>query len=209
MSLTGSFPALNLSVLAAVHAMHLHAVVISSLGSSSWGANQPEMTWADMEKVLLDKGMISAGSTAMTMGGGGDWGGGLSVDGKEILFKKIRKSNAKFLNAKSLPQAIGMKLTTYGNLDRYKCFINVGGGQAALGRGPGGRLLPTGFLKQFPKDGPFESGEVDGLVFYFLRQEIPVIHLLEIHHIAKVWGISTSWEPHIEPGKSQVYFLEE
>jgi len=207
-SLSGSFPGLNLAVLAAVHAMHLHAIIISSLGSSSWGANQPEMTWADMEKLLLDKGMISEGSAAMTMGGGGDWGGGLSLDGKEILFNKIRKSKAKFLDAESLDQAIGMKLKLYGDLDQYKCFINVGGGQAALGRGPGGRSLPTGLLKRFPEDGPYESGEVDGLVFYFLRQHIPVIHLLEIHRIAKDWGISTSWKPYIEPGKSQVYFME-
>jgi hypothetical protein len=32
---------------------------------------------------------------------------------------------------------------------------------------------------------------------------------LEIHRIAKEWGISTSWKPYIEPGKSPVYFLED
>ena len=208
-SLTGSFPALNLAAFAAIQTLNLHAVTVSSLGASSWGANQPEMTWVDMERLLMDNGLIINGSDAITMGGGGDRGGGLPLEGQEILMRKIQESGILFLDPKSLIQAIGMKLTFYGNLDQYKCFINIGGGQAALGRGPGGRTLPTGLLRTFPEDGPFESGEVDGVIFYFLRQGIPVIHLLEIHRIARRWGITTSPKSFTQPGKSPVYFLEE
>ena len=208
-SVSGSFPSLNLAAYAAIETMHLHAVTISSLGASSWGANQPDMTWADMEKLLVEKGMITRGSTAMTIGGTGDWGGGISDDGKEILLQKIQESGVPFLEPEFLDQAVAKRLLLYGNLVRYKCFINVGGAHAVLGRGPGSRSLPTGLLKGFPEEGPYMAGEVDGVIFYFLRQRVPVIHMLEIHKIARQWGITTYPGRHQIPGRSPVYFLEE
>jgi poly-gamma-glutamate system protein len=208
-SMSGSFPALDLAVYAAIETMHLHAVIIASLGASSWGANQPDMTWADMERVLLEKGLITHGSTAMTVGGTGDWGGGILPEGKEILLQKIQESRVPFLEPEFLAQAVAKRLLFYGELGHYRCFINVGGAHATLGRGPGARSLPTGLLKGFPKDGPFVAGEVDGVIFYFLRQGVPVIHLLEIHKIARRWGISTDAKPLAPPGKSPVYFLHQ
>lgn len=208
-SMSGSFPGLNLAVYAAIETLNLHAVVISSLGSSSWGANQPDMTWADMEKLLKDRGMTTTSSAAMTIGGTGDWGGGITKEGREILMEKIQDSGVPFLEPEFLDQAVAKRLRLYGNLDNYKCFINVGGGQAVLGRGPGGRALPTGLLVGFPKGGPYRAGDVDGVLFYFLRHSVPVIHLLEIHSIARQWGIATSPGPLPTPGKSPVYFLEE
>jgi poly-gamma-glutamate system protein len=208
-SMSGSFPALNLAVYAAVETMHLHAVIIASLGASSWGADQPEMTWADMEKLLKEKSMITHGSTAMSMGGTGDWGGGLTKEGRTILTQKLEESGVQFLEPEFLDQAVAKRLLLYGNLSQYKCYINVGGGQAVLGRGPGGRNLPTGLIRRLPKGDPHHSGEVDGVIFYFLRQRIPVIHMLEIPSIARHWGISTYPGHHQHPGKSRVYYLEE
>jgi poly-gamma-glutamate system protein len=208
-SMSGSFPALNLAVYAAIETMHLHAVIISSLGASSWGANQPNMTWADIERLLKEKGMITHGSAAMSMGGTGDWGGGLTKEGKEILAQKLEASGVQFLEPEFLDQAVAKRLLLYGNLSQYICYINVGGGQAVLGRGPGGRALPTGLIKRLPKSDPHYSGEVDGVIFYFLRHKIPVIHMLEIPSIARHWGISTYPGHHHRPGKSPVYYLEE
>ncbi|MBE0602904.1 MAG: poly-gamma-glutamate system protein, partial [Deltaproteobacteria bacterium] len=42
---SGSFPALNIAVLSAAKALDLRPVIISSAGSSTYGANQPDMTW--------------------------------------------------------------------------------------------------------------------------------------------------------------------
>ncbi len=207
LSLSGSFPALNLAVQAAVEVLNLHAVIMVSVAASSWGANQPEMTWLDMAAVLKKEGKITRDINMVTLGGSGDHGGGISEEGLEILRRKIDNSGVEFPDPQSLEQAVGIRLVRYGNLNQYKCFINVGGGQAVLGRGPGGRALPTGLLTGFPKEGPFETGEVDGVMFYFLRQGVPVIHLLEIHQIAREWGISTAPKRFPSPGKSDVYFL--
>ena len=50
--IVGSFPALNVSLLAACEQMQLRALPITSVGSSMWGANDPAFTWLDMEKLL-------------------------------------------------------------------------------------------------------------------------------------------------------------
>lgn len=47
-SFTGSFPALNISVCAAVQTLKLKPIIISSLASSQWGANNPDFLWVDM-----------------------------------------------------------------------------------------------------------------------------------------------------------------
>ncbi len=52
---SGSFPALNICVLAAIDTLKADPIVISSAGSSQWGANHPDFMWPDMEKLLHEK----------------------------------------------------------------------------------------------------------------------------------------------------------
>ena len=68
-SFSGSFPALNIAVLSAARALDLRPVIISSVGSSTYGANQPEMTWLDMERVLAEAGLFPYRSIAASLGG--------------------------------------------------------------------------------------------------------------------------------------------
>ena len=51
-SYTGSYPGANIAVLSALEAMKIKASIISSCGSSEWGATYPEMTWMEMENYL-------------------------------------------------------------------------------------------------------------------------------------------------------------
>src|SRR3990172_10723891 len=53
---SGSFPALNLATFAAAEMLDLEVVSIASVGASSWGANIPNLTWLDMERILSDAG---------------------------------------------------------------------------------------------------------------------------------------------------------
>ena len=45
---SGSFPTLNLAVLAAGEAMNVKVIYIASMGASTFGANQPQFTFPDM-----------------------------------------------------------------------------------------------------------------------------------------------------------------
>ncbi len=84
-AVSGSFPGLNIGLYAAMEAMRLRPVVITSIGASMWGANDPEFTWLDMERVLFDAGVFSTRSSLASFGGGDDMGRGLSPTGRRYI----------------------------------------------------------------------------------------------------------------------------
>ena len=73
-AVTGSFPALNISVYAAMQTLKLHPIIITSVASSSWGANDPDFAWLDMEQVLCDSGIFMFRSVAASIGASRDMG---------------------------------------------------------------------------------------------------------------------------------------
>ena len=89
--LTGSMPGANMATLIACDAMNIHPVVITSIGASQWGANDPDMTWLDMEKLLFENGFISKRSIAASIGGRNDQGRLLSPKGRELIRDNIAK----------------------------------------------------------------------------------------------------------------------
>ena len=77
---SGSFPALNIAVLAAAQALEVKPVAISSASASMWGANDPKLTWLHMEKILRDRHILPYRSVAASLGGQGDRGLGLTKE---------------------------------------------------------------------------------------------------------------------------------
>ena len=49
-SFTGSLPGLNIAVMAAIQTLKLKPIIITSVGASNSGANDPYFTWLDMGK---------------------------------------------------------------------------------------------------------------------------------------------------------------
>ena len=68
-------------MLAAAEEMKLKPIVVTSVGASMWGANDPIFTWLDMEKLLNEKGLLHTRSLAASVGGSNDRGRGLSPRG--------------------------------------------------------------------------------------------------------------------------------
>ena len=54
---SGSFPALNICVCAALEILDLNPVIVSSVSASQWGANHPDFLWVDMEGELRSGGL--------------------------------------------------------------------------------------------------------------------------------------------------------
>jgi poly-gamma-glutamate system protein len=73
-ALSGSFPGLNISVFAALETLELAPVVITSVGASMWGANDPDFTWLDMERLFAEENIFHIRSAAASYGGGDDMG---------------------------------------------------------------------------------------------------------------------------------------
>lgn len=173
-SMSGSFPALNIAVFAALQELKVDANCISSVGASSYGANEIGLTWPQMERRLRDAGILRLSSSAVALGGTGDRGEEWDAETIEMALQAVDYSMLPFLKSLNLRDAIKKRMLHYGKTKHYFCFINVGGGQAALG-GEGGYRYKHGgwFLDQLSK-----KGDPMGVMDCFLDAGVPCLNLL-------------------------------
>ncbi|HHY45830.1 MAG TPA: poly-gamma-glutamate system protein [Firmicutes bacterium] len=100
---SGSFPGLMVATLSACKALEVTPILITSLGASSWGANIPEFTWLDMEQALVEAGVFSWRSSAVSLGGDEDRGGGMLPEGIEALKNAITRVSVLSQTGSSSP----------------------------------------------------------------------------------------------------------
>ncbi len=201
--MTGSFPAMNISVLAAIEILELNPVIISSVGASNWGANDPYFTWLDMENLLYKAGIFHNRSIAASIGGGNDRGRGLSPKGRTLIKKAIKRNNVEFINEEFLESSINKRLNIYNKYsnNNIKAYINIGGGIASLGNTVNGKIIPTGLttdlsMKNFP---------AHGVIIQMGKKGVPIIHLLNINNLADKHGLKKSPVPLPEPGTGEIF----
>ena len=192
-NLSGSFPALNIAVLAAIEAVGAQPVITSSVGASTWGATDPEFTWLDMERELTAAGLWRSRTVAASLGGVGDAGGGLTPEGKELARAAIRRSGAELIAAADLQGAIGRRLQLYrGEANELPpLLVNVGGSHVLFGEAGHRAPLPQGLNRGYH---PL-LGAQDGLAAAFLQTNRPVIHFINVRQLAAQYGISENTPP--------------
>lgn len=206
-ALTGSFPALNIATIAALEALDLVPIVITSVGSSSWGATDPGFTWLDMERALNQAGVLRTRSVAASIGGGKDTGRGLSPEGRREIEAAIARNNAAFIKEATVEASIEARLAAYDRHaagKRIKAFVNVGGGIASLGNSINGTLIPAG-LSTSLRDKNFP---MKGVLIRMADRGIPVIHILDVQRLAKRYGLPLDPVPLPELGQGPIYFKE-
>ncbi|MBU0507859.1 poly-gamma-glutamate system protein [bacterium] len=205
-NMTGSFPGLNLAVMMALDALDIRSLRFCSVGASSYGANQEEFTWLDMEDILYRDHLLKRRSNFVTLGGTGDVGGGLSDEARDILKEKALELNYPIIKARSLRRQIRLRMKYIGDPRRYSLLINVGGNHAMLGNG--GRQLPGGWNEPGTQPvHPDSLGEPQGIVFDFLANGVPVLNLLHIEDVARQACLPFDPDTLSPPGVSPVYFL--
>lgn len=201
---TGSFPGLNIAVIAALQTLDLNPIVITSVGASNFGANDPYFTWLDMEDVLYNAGIFEQKSVAASIGGGSDVGRGLSPQGRELIIDAINRNNIDFIDEKHIDNSIVKRLEIYDKEAEgrpIKAFINVGGGIASLGNTINGKLVPPGLTEFLP----MRNFPVRGVMIQMGQAEIPIIHLLNINKLLDEYGLPQSPEPLPEPGEGGIF----
>lgn len=203
-SFTGSIPGLNVCVISALQTLKLKPIIITSVGSSNWGANNPDFTWLDMERILFDAGILNSKSVAASIGGGLDRGRGLSPEGRDLIYSAITRNNVLFINEEYLERSIEKRMSIYkehaGNKP-IKAFINVGGGIASLGSVENSQFIPTGLIESLP----VKNYPSSGVLIKMADKKIPVIHLLNVTQLAEKYGLPVSPKPIPQPGSGDVF----
>ena len=204
--LTGSMPGANMAMLIACDAMNIHPVVITSIGASQWGANDPDMTWLDMEKLLFENGFISTRSIAASIGGRNDQGRLLSPKGRELITDNISEHGMPLIKGEGLRDNIQKRMVHFGN-NNYKAVVNVGGGVASLGTSFNLRLLPPGVVYRNDIEAISRKGGIEGTVVKFVKQNMPLIHVLNIQKLTENLGMPFAPIPLPEIGLGSLYAI--
>lgn len=199
-NVSGSFPALSLSVLSAVQTLELRPVVIASLGASMWGANDPSFHWLDVEAVVGTSGLIRTGVVAVSLGGALDVGKDMDDEIRAQLRRRIPE-NFTFIDEPDFAKNLEKRLALFLAEGLPACFINVGGNLASGGAEADSGALRPGLIRT-----PAEAGtRIGGLIQAFLLRKVPVIHLLDLKALAVSAGIPYDPVPMPSPGSSGVF----
>ncbi|QDT64171.1 poly-gamma-glutamate system protein [Calycomorphotria hydatis] len=185
---SGSFPALNVSVFAALQTMQAKPVIIASGGASQFGANFEDWLWIDMETTLREQGLIDFKAVACSIGGYEDVGMGMSDEARALVVDAIDRNELKLIKSESFGGAIEERMDVYTSANRgepYKAYINVGGGTISVGRSLGKKLYSPGLNLTAPAT----ATRIDSIMSRFMRNGVPVIHLVQIEELALKYGL--------------------
>lgn len=188
--MTGSLPGWNISFLSACAALELNPVIISSVGASDWGANNPNLTWLDMERVLNERGILPFKSIASSIGGPSDNGRGLSAEGRNLIKAAIDRNHVQLIEEPTLQESIKRRMSIYEDSARGKaiaCYVNIGGGSASLGGSQNTRLIPPGLTLHLA----MQNFPMRGVINLMAEKGLPVINLQEVEKVAVKYNLPT------------------
>jgi len=186
---SGSFPGLLLNAVAATEALQLEPLLIVSLGASTWGANHPDAPWPVLATELRRNGFIRKRADYYTLGGGAELGHGLSPEGEALLRQAAANAGVELLTAANLEEMIALK-TELLEKHQPRLFINIGGSQANLGDAEEILRLSPGLV-------PISEASLagNGVIGAAMRDDIPVIHMLNLKSISNRVGIPYDGRP--------------
>ena len=179
-------------------------MVITSVGASMWGANDPEFTWLDMETLFWNEGIFHTRSQAATYGGGNDMGRGLSPEGRRVLQAAIDRNDVPLLDSDNIEEAITRRMAFYSEAARgrpYALYVNIGGGVASIGSSHSRLMIPPGLS--------FDLGAHNwprkGTLVLFAEKGTPVLHLLGIAELARDHGLPVAPDYLPVPGEGPIF----
>jgi len=184
-SFTGSFPALNISVCAAIETLKLKPTIISSLAASQWGANEPDFLWVDMERLLYENHIFSFRSVAASLGGKGDQGKEMTQAGRDLLNKARERNGLPPIPFHWIHENVDHRMKIYYQNGVPKVFINVGGGVIAVGKRAYKKALKPGLMLSQPKT----ELRANSVMYRFFDERIPIIHLENVKTLAEQYGL--------------------
>lgn len=206
--MSSSFPAINIATLAALEVMKVKPIIISSVGSSQWGANIPDFMWSDMESFLYEQRIFSNRSAAATLGGLDDRALGLSPEGIKIMEESLPMNGIRYLRVKNYKDSLEQRMSVYREEaigKKIKAYINIGGGTTSVGTNLGKHLFIPGINTRVPVGGI----GIDSVMGRFAQEGVPVIHITQIETIAKGYGFPLQPKTMPSVGEGKIFVSEE
>jgi poly-gamma-glutamate system protein len=206
-AMTGSFPALNISILAAAETMKLKPLVVTSVGASMWGANDPSFTWLDMEKLLNEKSLLHTRSLAASVGGSNDRGRGLSPEGRRLLRESIARNDIPLISEPTLDQSAEKRVQIFNEAAGtrgVRAYVNIGGGSASVGNAQSANLIPPGINTALK---PYNWTQ-RGALHHYASKRVPIVHLLNVEEIATAAGLPLTPESIPPVGEGDIFYRE-
>lgn len=204
---TGSNPGVNTAVLCACEALGATPVTIASVGTSWWGASNPEFTWVDMEALLNQRGLVHSLPLAASLGGINDLAVGLSQVGRQLMKDAVQRHDLTLIEAGSVPASIERRDHLYYEAAGgrpYKAYVNVGDGIASLGHLENAGLIRNGLNRRLP----LQNYPARGLVHRFNSANVPVIHFYDIEALSREYGLGGPQVPLPPVGFGAVFMAE-
>jgi len=184
----GTFPAVNLALYSALRELEIKPVIITTINSAMWGANNPELTWLDMERVNYQEGIFAFKSMAAGFGGEDDMGRGFSPEARILLQNAAKRNATQVLFADSLAMNIKKRSDFYFGQGKIKAFINIGKSVANIGEN---HTTPiTGLIKDRPK-----NINTNSVIGQMLDRKVPVINIIDVNRIATRYGLPIAPTP--------------
>jgi poly-gamma-glutamate system protein len=201
---SSSFPAMIIATLSAAKALELRPLVISSLGASQWGANNPRFTWLEISECLQTAGIFDVSPLATAMGGENDTGRDMTEAEWEALPEKITNRGQAFLEQPDLAMNVRTRMKIYedgAGAATIKAFVNIGGSWANLGTDSVVLKLRPGLNDHVEIPAPLRRGVIHEMAL----RKIPVIHLLYVKGLAEQFGLPWDPVPLPKPGDGRLY----
>lgn len=202
--MSGSFPALNIATLAALETMEIRPLIVASASGSQWGANDPNFLWLDMQQLLRDKHVLSTVPIAVSRGGIKDRATGLSAEGQSLLDAAMARSKLPVVTTQSYEESLTERMRLFNDAAGgapIKAYINVGGGTVSVGTHIGKSLFRPGLNLHVEDDRPI----FDSVMQTFATQSIPVVHVTQVQHVARDYGLPIDPAEVPKPGEGLVF----
>ena len=195
---SGSFPGFLLAALSATTALGIETYVIASIGSSTFGANMPGNTIADM---LLQDSVRALNFTllAVTPGGSADRGPELAYEELERVALMLENHGIPFIRPENLAQAIALRKSLFNSVNTA-LLMNIGGSHASIGDDVEVALM-SGVIKPEPNMVFYDAG----LVQHFLMSGKPVIQILNVNRLYESYDLVFDKNGHLLAGGDRLF----
>lgn len=200
---SSSFPGAILALWAASESYGLDMRLITSLGSSSWGANDPLFTYLDMERHLQEEGLLEGETAWVSLGGYNDQGETFWPGGMEMAHEALARTGYPLLSGDTIQATRDFRWEFY-NEKPPRLYINIGGGGASLGSYPYNNQVSPG-LQRFTS---LSRAPEQGIVHRYLQRGVPVLNILDIQYLSRAFSLPFDPQPLPPPGQGPLYERE-